>query len=103
MVHSRPEVERQVFTRHKKILVVDGECGLVAVVGSFFQRFLLSNRRTAQQKHDQQQLLHCRFPFSVDREEEAFPSYLKNAGKWGTCREFSTTEDAGDTEVIARN
>jgi hypothetical protein len=39
----------------------------------------------------------------VDGKEEAFPSYLKNAGREETCREFSTTEDVEDPKVIAGN
>ena len=76
MVYARPEIEWHVFARHKEILVVDGECGLVAAVGSF----VLSYHNPAQQEHNQQQLLHFRFPFSVDGKEAAFPSYGKNAG-----------------------
>ena len=48
MVYARREIEWHIFTRHKEILVVDGECGLVAVVSSF----VLSYHHPAQQKHD---------------------------------------------------
>src|SRR6185312_10192993 len=100
MVDARPEIERHILARHKEILVVDVEGGLVAAVGSLF----LSNPHATQQKHDwqkceQQQLLHGRFPLSVGGRAEAFPSCLKNVRCGETCREFLTTEDTEGTEV----
>ncbi len=99
-IHARTEVKWHIFPRHKEILVVDGERGLVVGVGSLF----LSHGRAAQQDHDQHQLLHSGFSrFAVDGKEEAFRSCPENAGFGETCREFLTTEDKGDTEVIAGN
>jgi hypothetical protein len=39
----------------------------------------------------------------VGGKEEAFPSYLKNAGYEETCGEFFTTDDTVGTEVIVGN
>jgi hypothetical protein len=41
--------------------------------------------------------------FAVDGKEEAFRSYPKNAEVGETCRKLLTTENTGDTEVIAGN
>ena len=41
MVYTRLEIERHILARHKEILVVDGECGLVAAVGSLLLSLLL--------------------------------------------------------------
>ncbi len=103
MVYARPEIERHVLARHKEILVVDGKCGLVAAIGSF----VLSYHKPAQQeqdrnKSDQQQLFHCRFPFSVGG-KKVFPVLWEERGGRETCRVFLTTEDTGDTEVTLGN
>ncbi len=64
MVYTRPEIKWHILARHKEILVVDGECGLVAAVGSL----VLSYYHPAQQEQAtiSSSFFIVVFPFSVD-------------------------------------
>ena len=81
MVHAGREIEWHIFARHKEILVVDGECGLVAVVGSFFLS-LSAPPRTAR-AWSEINLISSNFFIVVSPfpwTGRIFPSYGKNAG-----------------------
>ena len=61
MVDARFQVQRQMFTRHEEILVVDGECWRI-VVGLGF-----SPRHRTQTQPEQQQFFHSSSPCTVER------------------------------------
>ena len=99
MVDAGREIERHIFARHKEILVVDGECGLVAVVGGFLLSF------SATTPHSKSMVSSNFFIvvsplFSVGG-KEGFPVLSEERGDRGNLQGVLSQEDRGDTKVTA--
>src|SRR6266849_5696418 len=90
-VHARSKFQRHVLTGDKKVLVVDGESGLLA----FVTRLLLRHTKAAENQDDQYQLFHFRFPsFCWDRKGGGFPVLTRERTVRGNLqRKASTTKE----------
>ena len=102
MVDARPEIEWHIFPRHKEILVVDGECGLVAAVGSLLLSFPVPSHSSAQSTS----MISSNFfivvsPFSVDAEGGVFPVLWEERGVRGNLQGVFNHGGHRGTEVTA--
>jgi hypothetical protein len=94
VVYTGCQIERQVLTSHKKVLVVDGERGAFSVFG----RCGFGPRQRAQAQHDDQEFLHFRVPSVLLAVGEVFSGLSERTlGGRKLARAPLTTGGTGNT------